>query len=756
MKMPRKKQMFDFSGYATRNDLLCTDGRTIRHGAFADADGAWVPLVYQHINDDPTNVIGKALLENRDDGVYCYGSFNDTPKGRHSKELVHHGDIRSLSICADKLKQTPTGDVLHGRIKEVSLVWVGANPGAYIDNLSLVHSDGSTEKISDEAVITIGEGYPLKTRGYLMHEDDYDYDDDYEYEDDYDEYDDDMTVGEVFDTLDDVQKEAVYEIVADVLTDDDDYDDDDDDDEYEIIYEYDDDDDEFDHSGEGYNYMKYNMFEDDYDEYEGEVLTHADFEDIVANAKRVGSLKEAMLMHADQQGLANGIAGIDYGVGHLELLFPEYQNVSNQPQVVRRDDAWVAGIISGASKTPFSRIKSMTVDLTADIARARGYKKGHLKKEEVIKMAKRTTSPTTIYKKQRLDRDDIIDVTTMDIVAYLKAEMQVMLREEIARAILIGDGRKDDDEDKIDESCIRPILKEDEFYAYKEEVAFTGADEDERYLNFIDQVAFAMIDYKGSGSPTLYTTKRLHTRLKMVRDKLGHKMFDSDSALASAMGVGGIVDVPVMDNLVDPANEHDVLGIIVNMKDYTIGTNRGGQTTFFDDFDIDYNQYKYLYETRLSGALTRPDCAIILERVDAPKVRLAVGVMNGATGLGEVQTKELQNKVAISQTGNISGNLYFKEGFTDFSTKPEDQSGHYLCIKAVNDGTDGEAELYARVLGGKDKVTKKLGEDGQIVIRVTDEMMQKVLIKVVGSDGFTDSRTFSLTGLNLLSEKAPN
>lgn len=564
---------YDFSGYATKNDLKCSDGRVIRKDAFKGCDGKTVPLVWQHMHDDPSNILGHALLENREDGVYAYCKLNDTEAGKNVKALVQHGDIRSLSIFANQLRQN-VNDVVHGVIREVSTVLTGANPGAMIDNVSFAHGDGTFGESETEAIIRADEQISTEEVDHIEHAD---------------KGSDggDKTVGEIFDSMTEEQKNVVYYMMSQI------------------------DGGSVEHSDEGGKVMKHNVFEGS-----GEganttaTLTHAEFLKINEQAKKMGSLKQAFMAHKAE--MADGTPGVDYGITNIELLFPDYRNVRNEPDMIKRDDAWVAGVIAGTNKTPFARIRTMTVDVTEDAARARGYKKGHLKKEEVIKMAKRVTGPTTIYKKQRLDRDDIIDITDMDIVSYLKAEMQMMLREELARAILIGDGRDISSDDKIDEQCIRPIAKEEELYAFHLEVDMEGDDENDKYLSLIDQIADGMEDYRGSGSPTLYTTKRIHNRLRRVKDKIGRKIYESDAALCEDLGVGQIVDVSLMEGYkTDGGN--DVFGIIVNLKDYTVGTNRGGQTTFFDDFDIDYNQYKYLYETRLSGALTRPDSAVVIE-----------------------------------------------------------------------------------------------------------------------------------------------
>lgn len=591
---------YDFTGYATKFNTRCSDGRRIMKDAFLD-NPKIVPMVWQHMHDSPDNVLGHCMLENRDDGVYAYGKFNDSEKGQQAKLLVQHGDINAMSIWANQLKQIGS-DVIHGVIKEVSLVLAGANPGALIENVSISHSDGSITDIDDEVVIYTDEHISM---------------DDIEHSDQQNSSSSGKTIQQVFDTLNDEQKQAVYAIVGSIFDDMEDGNDS----EAEHGDDYGEDFEE-----EGGNYMKVNVF-DKSGRTQGQqvnVLSHSDFTKITEDAKKCGSFKQAYedylaenhIAHAMPE-VADGTAGTDYGINNLDVLFPEYRNISDTPEVIKRDDAWVAGVIGGARKVPFSKIRTMSVDITEDIARARGYKKGHLKKEEVIKMAKRTTGPCTVYKKQRMDRDDIIDITSFDVVAFLKREMQSMLREELARQILVSDGRDAGSDDKIDDQCIRPIYKEEEFYAYHVEVTMPEqTPNDENYAEWvalIDSILLAMVDYNGSGSPVLYTTKEIHTRLRMIRDRLGRKLYTSDSELCDALGVTRIVDVPVMKDMKDKESNKPLYGIIVDMRDYTIGMNRGGETTFFDDFDIDYNQYRYLYETRLSGALTKSDSAVILE-----------------------------------------------------------------------------------------------------------------------------------------------
>ena len=589
-------EQYDFSGYATKANLMCSDGRRIMKDCFKNDSGRTVPLVWQHMHNSPENVLGHCLLENVDDGVIAYGKFNDSEMGKKAKLLVEHGDINAMSIWANQLKQIGP-DVMHGVIKEVSLVLAGANPGALIDTVSIAHADGSVTESEEDAIIYSGEEFSMAD--YINHAD----------------QDPNETIEDIFNTLTPKQKDAVYAIVGAIV------DDEGGDDEAEQG------DEEGEYFDDGGQTMKVNVF----DQAGGRpasanYLSHSDFEKINEEAKRCGSFRQAYRDYIEANHIAHGAdnrpaeapgtAGTDYGISNLDVLFPEYRNISETPEVIKRDDAWVAGVIGGARKVPFAKIRTMTFDITEDTARARGYKKGHLKKEEVIKMAKRTTGPCTIYKKQRLDRDDIIDITSFDVVSFLKREMQGMLREEIARQILISDQRAGGAEDKIDDECLRPIYKEVELYAYHTEVTIPEETPNDTNANdwvaLIDSIRLAMVDYNGSGSPTLFMTKENHTKLRMIRDRLGRKLYDSDAALADAMDVARIVDVPVMKD-VKSEDGKKLFGIIVDMRGYTIGTNRGGETTFFDDLDIDYNQYKYLYETRLSGALTRTDSAVILE-----------------------------------------------------------------------------------------------------------------------------------------------
>ena len=577
-------ERFDFSGWATKANLKCSDGRTIMKDAFKHNDGQTVPLVWNHQHNDPNEVLGHALLENRDEGVYAYCTFNDTESGKTAKLLVRHGDVNALSIYANQLKQKMS-NVIHGNIREVSLVLAGANPGAAIDSI-IMHGEESDE----EAIIYTGEEISL------AHASDNSTDtrdsegtkkEDNKMADDVKKTDGEETVADVFNTLSEKQKTVVYAMIGQALEDagvtDDDYDDED----------------EMEHS-EGDDYMKRNVF--DNDEQQDEVLSHAAMETIIGDAKRFGSLKESFLAHADE-----------YGIEQIDYLFPEAKTLNNPPEFIKRDTGWVSTVMGAVHHTPFSRIKSIFANITEDEARAKGYIKGNLKKEEVFSLLKRTTTPTTIYKKQKLDRDDVIDITDFDVVAWLKSEMRMMLDEEIARAILIGDGRLSSSDDKINESNIRPVVSDAELYTIRQQVSVpANATDDDKAKAMIKSAVKARKNYKGSGNPTFFTTEDWLTNALLLEDTQGHRLYKNDSEVAAAMRVSKIVTVPVMEGVKGPKGG-DLIGIIVNLSDYNVGADKGGAVNMFDDFDIDYNQQKYLIETRCSGALIKPYSAIELE-----------------------------------------------------------------------------------------------------------------------------------------------
>lgn len=645
---------FDFGGYATKNDLLCADGRTIRKNAFKSQNGMKVPLVWQHQRNDPDNVIGHAYLENRDDGVYAYCKLNNSKKAKQTKLIVEHGDVNSLSIFANKLVQKG-GDVVHGMIREVSVVISPANPGALIDNPVVQHGDEEYEDTT-RAMICSGVDISLSDVDYdISHSDDASYG---EANEDI-EHADDETVEDVINTLTPKQRKAVEYVIGAALSEaehsddeeEDDNDDDNNDDSAEHADENDDetvqdvydsmtpkqkkvvqyivgaalaeaegedsDDAEKDDSAQhdiegGDSTMKKNAFDTAQTETNPvNSLTHDQFQEIVEDAKKNGSFRESFLEHAQS-----------YGIENIDILFPDAKAVSNDPALIKRDTEWVAGVLAETRHVPFSRVKSTAADLTADEARARGYVKGNLKKEEVIRLLKRVTNPTTVYKKQKLDRDDIVDITDLNVVAFLKAEMRVMLNEELARAYLVGDGRDAESEDKIDEQCIRPIYTDDDMYAHH-----VVLEADTTPSKTVEQIIRARKYYKGSGSPTFYTTADNLVDLLLQVDGIGRRLYNSEAELAAALRVSKIVEVPVMEGLSRTVTSGsgasatsttmDLVGIIVNLRDYTVGATAGGAVSMFDDFDIDYNQYKYLIETRCSGALTLPKSALVFEKKQA-------------------------------------------------------------------------------------------------------------------------------------------
>ena len=556
---------YDFCGWATRNDLKCSDGRTIRKDAFKDNDGQKVPLVWNHQHNEAFDVLGHAMLENRDEGVYAYCKFNDTESGKTAKLLVQHGDVDRLSIYANKLKQQGS-NVMHGVIREVSLVLAAANPGAYIEDI-IAHGETSEY----EAVIYTGEEIELchsdegkSSEGKKKEENEV--------------ADKEKTVQDVFDEMTEEQKNVVYAMIGMALE------------------EKDAEDEEMNHSEEGDGEeMKNNIFDND-DQNKNNVLNHADQEAIIKDGKKYGSLKESFLAHAE-----------DYGIDQIDMLFPEFQSVNGDtPQFVKRTpDGWVNTVMNGVHHTPFSRIKMTFADIRGDEARAKGYMKGNLKKEEVFGLLKRVVEPTTVYKKQKLDRDDAIDITDFDVVAWLKSEMRMMLDEEIARAILFGDGRSTLSEDKISETNIIPVASDADLYTIKTEVK---PETNEKLGHAIITAAVKSQDnYEGSGNTAFYTASSTITAMLLLEDADGRRMYKDMNELALAMNVNKIIKVPAS---IIPEG---VYGVIVDLSDYNVGADKGGAVNMFDDFDIDYNQMKYLIETRCSGALVKPYSAIVLK-----------------------------------------------------------------------------------------------------------------------------------------------
>ena len=614
----------DFSGWATKADMLCSDGRIIRKNAFEHCDGMKVPLCWNHQHNRPEEVLGHAMLENRDEGVYAYCYFNETESAQAAKECVQHGDINQLSIYANKLKQHGC-NVIHGMIREVSLVHCGANPGAFIDSVMMhsddsceegeiytgldfdyvapiVHADNSEkgekevaeetkkpeakdsgEKTVKEVFDTLNEDQKTVVYAILASvlEDSEDNEAEEEEVKHADESTNEKTVREVFDELTDEQKTAVYAIMGTMLEDEEDEEEDD-------------------NVEGGNNDMKHNVFDQDTNK---EVLTHADMTAIMDDARRCGSLKDAVLQH---------------GIEDIEYLFPDAQAIDKVPGFIKRDDTWVADVMKAVHHTPFSRIKSIFADITEADARAKGYIKGNLKVEEFFGLVKRTTTPTTVYKKQKLDRDDVIDITDFDVVAWLKTEMRMMLDEELARAILVGDGRSTSSNDKINEQNIRPIWTDDDIFTVKAGIELkAGATDDDKAKAFIRTTIKSRKHYKGSGNPVMFMSEDMLTNCLLLEDANGRVIYDTIEKLATALRVKKIVAVPVMEGLTRTvgAKTHELAGIYVNMGDYNVGADKGGAVNMFDDFDIDYNQMKYLIETRCSGALTVPFSAVALEFV---------------------------------------------------------------------------------------------------------------------------------------------
>ena len=607
---------YDFSGWATKNNIRCSDGRTIKPDAFAEQNGSTVPLVWNHNHVDADNVLGHAILENRDEGMYAYCYLNESDTGKMAKELVRHGDICAMSIYANKLKQIGN-DVVHGEIKEVSLVLAAANPGAAIESVVLEHSDGSTE---EEAIIYSGEDTQYKILSHAESST---------------QTSSDKTVNDILNNMSEAKKNVLYYMLAKVSETDEEAEDDDVIEDSDIrhadvsggrtiqdIFDTFTSDEKkvafyligkaieesgsmaqsdipnIDDESEENETMKHNVFENNQVDNDETVLSHAEIEEIFRDTKQYGTLKNSALAH---------------GVTNIEYLFPDATTVTPTPELIKRNDDWVSKVMGAVHRTPFSRIKSTAANLTEDDARAKGYMKGKLKKDEVFSLLKRTTEPTTIYKKQKLDRDDVVDITDFDVVAWIKSEMRMMLNEEIARAILIGDGRLTSSDDKIPEDHIRPVAFDSELYTVPIEVTVAAqATDDDKAKAIIRSIIKGRKEYKGSGNPVMYTTEDVLTDMLLMEDKMGRVVYDSVTKLATALRVSEIVTVPVMEGLKD-SEGNAVIAVIVNLADYNVGADRGGEVNMFDDFDIDYNAMKYLIETRCSGALTKPYSALAVK-----------------------------------------------------------------------------------------------------------------------------------------------
>lgn len=575
------KKVYDFSGWATRCNVKCSDGRTIMKDAFVDNDKTTVPLVWQHNHTDADNVLGHALLENRAEGVYAYCSLNNTPEGKRAKELVEHGDICSLSIYANQLKQTG-GNVIHGLIREVSLVLAGANPGARIMDVNIAHgenADGDAYIFNASETLDIGtEVEDIEHSNNKEGENMPNKEEQKEIKVEHaDEGNDEETIQDVFDTLTEKQKKVVYAMIGMALED------------------------KENGNAQEDKEVKHNAFDASNEADNQTELMHSEVLKAIEDAKKSGSMKDAFISH---------------GITNVDNLFPEVQAVNNTPELIARDTNWVSVVMGSVKHSPFSRVKSTAANITADEARARGYVKGKQKISEVITALKRTTLPTTVYKLQKMDRDDVIDITDFDVIAWLKQEMRGMLDEELARAFLIGDGRDGSDDSKINEQNIRPILGDNSTYTVTRSLSRTAGETDSDFAkDFIKDVVKSRKEYKGSGNPILFTTEDLLTEMLLIEDKIGHRIYKTEAELATALRVSKIVTVPVFEGHKREVggSNYALMGILVNLADYNVGADKGGAVNMFDDFDIDYNKYEYLIETRCSGALVKPYSAITFE-----------------------------------------------------------------------------------------------------------------------------------------------
>lgn len=727
---------YDFCGYATRYNVKCTDGRTIKNNAFAHMDGMTVPLMFQHNHADPVSICGNALLEARNDGVYAYGSFNDTESGNIMNEAVHHGDITSMSIYANHLKQNSALEVFHGDIKEVSLVLSGANIGAYIEDVDVSHDDNG----EGSAIIYMPEEACELS---LEHAED----------------DSDVPgfVTKTIESMTDDQKKVLSFLVLSAengdlkLRHDDDDEPDEDDEEYEEDddeevddeeYEDDedeDDEDEDDENNEGGNdEMKRSVFKNEGGEVAHSALTQADFIQIVKDAAaNECKLSDAFLMHAD-----------DYGIEDIESLFPEPKDLNMPPEWIKPEMEWVPEVLNGVSNSPFSRIRTRFADITADEARAKGYVKGNRKKEEVFTLLKRETGPCTFYKKQKLDHDDIIDITDFSVVPWIKAEMEVMMKLEEAQAILIGDGRDFDDPDKIKEDCIRPIWKDDELYTMRRQVYFPdGASETDQTAILRKTILRARKHYKGSGTPTLFCSSDWLTTMLLATDGFGKPLYDSEAKLATALRVKKIVEVPQFEDKVytdENGNEFDLIAIIVNLSDYKRGANKGSTSGLFADFDLDFNQHKYLLEKRMSGALTKIRSAIVIESAHNPMLTLkADAVAPNVEVLGKTAS-ELQSEIRINDMDEIRGKLKYLSSYAGFD---QNAKGNFIALKFE---TTAGATTTVELIGGEQQEPATLESNGIWVGQITSKK-QKIRVDTT-KDGVTNSKIYSLKYTTL----APN
>lgn len=777
---------YDFSGWATKNDIKCSDGRTIRNNAFADQDGTEVPLVWNHQHSSPENTLGHALLENRPgEGVYCYCTLNDTEAGKQTKALVQHGDVKSLSIWANQLVEQAK-DVIHGVIREVSVVLAGANGGALIDNV-LAHADDADDGVIiqnsevDGIYIAHGEGDPQpqkkeekkgktyqdiidtmtpeqknvmqvlvgmaleqsgKASGVAAHSADGELSEE--------------EIDKVLDSMTDEQLAAVSDMVDEASNTSDSDDEDDTNLEDELMQSLDnsddddDDDDEDDDDDDDYtqeeNEMKHNAFDSNSLTTNGETkaanLAHsAEFiGSVFETAKKYGSLKDSVLAHADK-----------YGIEDIEQLFPDAKNFYNEPEFIKRRTEWVTKVFAATKKSPFSRIKTMFADITEDEARASGYLKGNRKIPEVFKLLKRITTPYTVVKLQKLDRDDTIDITDFDVVAYIRAEMRVMYEEECSRLILVGDGRDISSPQHVDENCIRPIWKDDDLFSIHKVVPIAAnASDDDKAKAFIRLVIKSRKEYKGAGNPTLFTTEDMYADMMLLTDGMGRDLYDSPEKLKAKLRVSDIVTVPIMEGLnrQDGNDTKYLLGILVNMNDYVVGSDKGGKLAFFDDFDLNFNKLEYLMESRWSGALVRPFSAMVYEVTY--HLSLTVQPDDPTTTRYGKLISSIQDKVYINDH-SIQGELAYISNWTGYDTDPTINTGNFIGIKIV---PSASAKTYVKTIGGlSDANWIDFGDDDYVVVKVLNNN-QKICFKTVINEGQSNEevieKTYSCSGLKLL------
>ena len=704
---------YDFAGWATRNNIVCSDGRIIMRDAFKDCDGTKVPLIWNHQHEDVQHVLGHAILENRDEGVYAYGYLNNTPSGKAARIVVDSDDVHALSIYANKLKQNGP-NVIHGAIREVSLVLAGANPGAYIESV-IRHGEDSEEGayitfIDDDLKIEHGdkeETEPEKKEEFMAHSEEP------KEETKEETKDSGKTVGEVFDTLNEEQKTVVYALIGQALKSKGEGADEDDEDEEEETKK-----------------MKHNAFSDSYnDDNNTETLSHAEMEAIASDAIRLGSMKEAFIQH---------------GINQIDMLFPEAKNVGpNEPIFVQRDMTWVSSVMGAVKHSGFSRIKSMFANITGEEARARGYIKGDRKEEEVFSLLGRTTTPQTVYKLQEFDRDDVIDITDLDVIAWVKKEMRMMLDEELARAFLVGDGRSNLSKDKIKEDHIRSIYHDDDFFAVKYPIVVSAnATREAKAEAFIDECVRSRKLYKGSGNPVMYTTEDQVTDCLLLKDLNKHRLYKTIDELATALRVSKIVTVPVMEGLTRNANGRtmELAAIYVNLNDYNVGADKGGSVNLFDDFDIHFNKYEYLIETRCSGALVKPFSAVVLEFCEGAPLKLgAAPAGRDATILGK-PVRDLQTHLTVFEN-QVAGQLNYVTGYTQYSDDADEQAGNFLAMNFV---IPSDATATGALTGEQAKALT-----GTDVFRVTSNT-QKLTVTVTRS-GESLTKVFDLSGLTLKS-----